>query len=553
MDTMSDALTSLFRDLSSLGNAAGPDDRLAANLVVIGLLLTTVVLVWIVANRLFVWLGERLGRMLERSDRLRGMAPWSHLLCDRARTAMSWVVAVILPLTVVAGIAYHAAGGDIQRDVHARLQKLTWEDCLELGSTVAMLAGLLVATRAAVRGIHLGRTRVEARLTRWVSDSSEEGLLPRSMTLLEWYGVLTAVLGAMVLAIQVVSLPVVAGTAIGFVFRLTSIFVVSRLLVLGFRAATEPLVRLGDRHLSRPLFVHYWERLSRLMPFARKCFEWAVYGTAATLAVRELGFIAWFAEYGVSAVKCIGLFFGARVLIELVSVLLNETFGLYDERPRSGQQGQTLVPLLQSASQYAIYFGAFVMGLEAFGQSATPILAAMGVVGLAAGLGAQSLVNDVVSGFFILFEGQYLVGDYVQVGNARGVVEAVAVRHTRIRDEDGKLHIIPNGSVKEVVNYSKGFVNAIVEIKVPARSDVEAVLRAMTEVGKRLRAQRTEILGETVVQGVVDLNLHDMTVKAVTRVRPGTHIAIQNEFRRQLRDELAGLLNRPAGEAAKAA
>jgi small-conductance mechanosensitive channel len=544
---MPDAMVTLFRDF------AGDDDRLSANLVVIGLVLTALVLLWLVANRMLVWAGDRIGRALEVSERFQRAASWGRLICDRTRRLLSWSVALVLPLAIAAGLTYHGMGGDIQRDVYLWLQRLTWDELSEIGLAISALVGLMFATRAVLRGLRVGRSMVEQRASRWIPTTADEGVLPHSMTLLEWYGITATILGAISLAMQVIRLPEAMGLAVGFVFRMTSIVVLSRLLVLGFRVATEPLVRLGDRHLSRPLFVHYWERLSRLMPFARKCFEWAVYGTAATLCIRELGFIAWFAEYGVSAIKCIGLFFGARVLIELVSVLLNESFGLYEERPRSGQQGQTLVPLLQSASQYAIYFGAFVMGLEAFGQSATPILAAMGVVGLAAGLGAQSLVNDLVSGFFILFEGQYLVGDFVQVGNAKGVVEAVAVRHTRIRDDDGKLHIVPNGSVKEVVNYSKGFVNAIVEIKVPARSDVEAVMRGMTDVGKRLRAQRPEVLGDTVVQGVVDLNLKDMTVKAVTRVRPGSHAVIQNEFRRQLRDELAGLLAGVPLEGAKAA
>jgi small-conductance mechanosensitive channel len=523
------------------------DDRLSANLVVVGLVLTAFVLVWIVANRLLTWLGERAGEWLAKRERWKTAAPYVRLVTERLRRGLSWTIALILPAAVAAGLGYHACGGDIQNDVYRQLRQLTWDQLSDLGLAAAGLVCVIVVTRSLLRGLHSGRTRVEARVARWFPDAPEQQVLPRSLTLLEWYAATALILGAIWLAGHVVPLPPITSTALGFLFRLTSIVVVARLLVLGFQAATQPLMQLGDRHLSRPMFVHYWERVARLLPLTRRCFEWAVYGTAATLCIRELGFNEWIAAHAVGAIKCIGLFFGARVLIELGSVLLNETFGLYDEQPRSGQQGQTLVPLLQSASQYVIYFGAFVMGLDAFGVNATPIFAAMGVVGLAAGLGAQSLVNDVVSGFFILFEGQYLVGDYVQVGSAKGIVEAVAVRHTRIRDEQGKLYIIPNGSVKEVINYSKGFVNAIVELKVPARSDVEAVMRAMTEVGQRLRATRPEVLGETVVQGVVDFNLSDLTVRAVTKVRPGTHGTIQNEFRRQLREQLREQLCEPSG------
>src|SRR5262249_42715060 len=155
---------------------------------------------------------------------------------------------------------------------------------------------------------------------------------------------------------------------------------------------------------------------------------------------------------GPRIVQCIGIFFATRVLIELFTVLLNQAFGMYQEDRPVDQKGQTLVPLLQSISQYVLYFGAGVTILGTLGVQTGPILAGAGILGLAGGLGAQSLVTDVVSGFFILFENQYLVGDVVQIGDACGRVEAVSIRHTQIRDEQGKLYIVPNGQIKSVVN-----------------------------------------------------------------------------------------------------
>ena len=164
-----------------------------------------------------------------------------------------------------------------------------------------------------------------------------------------------------------------------------------------------------------------------------------------------------------------------------------------------------------------------------------PILAGAGILGLAVGLGAQSLVSDVVSGFFILFESHYLVGDYVQIGDASGLVEEVGIRNTKIRDAQGKLFIIPNGQVKSVISYSKGFINAVVDVKIPAGSDLEGVFRAMTEAGRRLKLMHREVLAETEVQGLVDLGNSDMTVRAITKVQPGRHVRMQNEYRRILK------------------
>ena len=189
----------------------------------------------------------------------------------------------------------------------------------------------------------------------------------------------------------------------------------------------------------RPTSPLLGARAAGSFPFGQRCFEAAVYVYAASLSVRELAFIAFVADYGPRVVLCIAIFFGCRVVIELIQVLLHEAFGLYDEKQADDQKGRTLVPLLQSVCRYALYFGSAVMTLGVLGLDTRPILAGAGLLGLAVGLGAQSLVTDFVSGFFILFEGQFLVGDDVQIGDAAGRVEAVGIRHTQIRDGQGKL------------------------------------------------------------------------------------------------------------------
>lgn len=338
-------------------------------------------------------------------------------------------------------------------------------------------------------------------------------------------------------------------TVVLFAIRLLAIFMVARLLTLACRTLSHTLAALGNRHLSNGKFKSYWERVTRLFPFGERCFEAAVYISAATLLIRELEFIAVMADMGPRLVQCIGIFFITRVLIELLTVLLNEGFGVRHEDSMVDQKTQTLLPLLQSISQYALYFGSAVIMLGVLGVDTTPILAGAGIIGLAAGLGAQSLVTDLVSGFFILFENQYLVGDVVRIGDAEGRVEAVSIRHTQIRDEHGKLFIIPNGQVKTVINYSKGFVNAVVDVKAPTTQPLDQIMGDMAEAGRRLRQTRREVLGETQVQGLVELTPDDMTVRAITRVQPGKHQVVQVEFRRLLKE----VLDQRRGENVRAA
>src|SRR5207244_4318986 len=150
---------------------------------------------------------------------------------------------------------------------------------------------------------------------------------------------------------------------------------------------------LGHQHLGDGQYHRYWERIARLVPFGERCFEAAVYVSAASLCVKQLDFIAFVATYGPSVVECIGIVFCTRVIIELLQVLLNEAFGLYNEDQPVDQKSLTLVPLLHSTCQYVLYFGAGVMMLGVLGMHdvIAPILTGAGLLGLAVALGAQNL------------------------------------------------------------------------------------------------------------------------------------------------------------------
>jgi small conductance mechanosensitive channel len=377
-----------------------------------------------------------------------------------------------------------------------------------------------VANGALSAGEH--RAHLEETIRRWFS-------------LLERFATALAFVGALWLGGRILGFAGADGWAT-LVLQIISYFMVARLLTLACRTMFHVFANLGNKHLDRGHFHRYWERIVRLFPFGEKCFDAAVWIFAASQCAGALKFIDFVAAYGTAVVQCIGIFFLARVVIELLHVFINEALGMYKEDRTDDQKGLTLVPLLESVSRYVIYFGSFLMMLHVFGFPTSPILASAGVVGLAVGLGAQSFVSDVVSGFFILFEEQYFVGDIVQIGDAVGRVEAINIRHTQIRDEYGKLYIIPNGQIKTVVNYSKGYVNAVVDIKVPTSSNLDQVMRDMTEAGRRLKERRREVMQDTVIKGLVDLTPSDMVIRAVTKVEPGTHLAMQQEYRKILKE-----------------
>ncbi|GBC94985.1 putative MscS family protein YkuT [bacterium HR16] len=141
---------------------------------------------------------------------------------------------------------------------------------------------------------------------------------------------------------------------------------------------------------------------------------------------------------------------------------------------------RTLGNLIRSIVEYTVLIIAVLMALRAIGIDITPLLATAGVAGLAVGFGAQRLVRDMISGFFLLAENQFAVGEVVTIGGITGVVEEVGMRTTHLRDEQGRMVVIANGDVNLVINHSRrGGVRLTVEVKVSSTADVQAVTKTM--------------------------------------------------------------------------
>jgi len=182
------------------------------------------------------------------------------------------------------------------------------------------------------------------------------------------------------------------------------------------------------------------------------------------------------------------------------------------------QRATTLVLLLGSVMKYVIIFLAAIMILGRLGLDLTPILAGAGVVGLAVGFGAQNLVRDVVSGFFIIMEGQYAVGDLVEINGVMGKVEEVGLRVTKIRDATGQLRYFPNGAITAVSNYTEDHVAYVVTVPVGAVAEPERVVSSVFEEFDR---EFGVFAGPPVVRPAEQLGSYGRVVKAEVRAIPG--------------------------------
>jgi small conductance mechanosensitive channel len=222
-----------------------------------------------------------------------------------------------------------------------------------------------------------------------------------------------------------------------------------------------------------------------------------------------------------------------RVLSRLIDRLLRPLEGALDYSQRV-QRARTLSPLLKSAALYLLAFLALMMVLREFGIDIRALLVSAGVVGLAIGLGAQSLIKDVITGFFLLFEGLIAVGDVIEIGNTIGTVEAVGLRVTQIRTLKGAVRMIPNGELTQFTNYNRGWARAVVDVGVAWEEDVHRALGALDAVGRGWARETGLALEPPEVQGVVRFGDAEIVLRLQVKVPPARREEIENELRRRI-------------------
>ncbi len=242
------------------------------------------------------------------------------------------------------------------------------------------------------------------------------------------------------------------------------------------------------------------------------------------------------------------LFLVARAIaFRIVDGLLVPVLSRESERlEASAARVRTLQGLLKSVIGYALIFMAVVALLQGFGIGISGIIASAGVLGLAVGFGAQKLVRDVISGFFMLLENQYAVGDYVTIGAISGEVEYMGMRTTHIRDDYGRICIISNGDISQVINHSRGPAVAVVEVGVPAGTDPKALEAVLKRVGDELTGKGKPLESAPELEGLVSADAAKFVIRVKAISAPGRRIpaemALREALVRGLREAGIGVL-----------
>ena len=240
---------------------------------------------------------------------------------------------------------------------------------------------------------------------------------------------------------------------------------------------------------------------------------------------------------------------GTLIFAWLIWILSDTAVHLALTRSRKGlanTRAQTMMPLIRNVLFVAIFIVALIVALANMGMNVTPLLAGAGVIGLAIGFGAQSLVADLITGLFIIIEDSLAIDDYVDVGGHLGTVEGLTIRTVRLRDIDGIVHTIPFSEIKSIKNYSREFGYAIFRVAVPANMDIDNAIKLMRDVGQKMRTdplQRRNIWSPLEFQGVESFESGNAILRARFKTAPIKQWEVSRAFNLSLKRHLdeAGL------------
>jgi len=249
----------------------------------------------------------------------------------------------------------------------------------------------------------------------------------------------------------------------------------------------------------------------------------------------------WVIDHGLRILLIIA---GTYLVLYLIRLLSKRIVAYSRKVERDQDQGErekrteTLVHIFDTTGKVFITIIAIFMVMKELGMDITPLLTGAGVAGLALGFGAQSLVKDFLSGFFILIENQFRVGDVVRIGEFTGVVERISLRTVVLRDLKGNIHVIPNGEVKAVTNMSYEWSRAVVDIAVSYREDIDRVMNVLNEVGKIMIDEeqfKKIMLEKPFVTGINDFSDGQVKLQILVKTLPLMQWEVERELRKRIK------------------
>lgn len=296
------------------------------------------------------------------------------------------------------------------------------------------------------------------------------------------------------------------------------------LVVSIFNATVETLDAISEKYAVKKGVGDYYSELHYLVPVFKRTIEYIVYTIVASIVISQIESLTTLGAYVFAVVKAIGTIFIVRVLVAIFNLFIDRNYLNETIESAKLQRNKTIFPIVKSVVAAIIYFITIVLILNFFGFNPLPLLAGAGILSMVLGFGAQQVINDILSGFLIIMEDNYKVGDIVEVDNLSCVIEEISLRTTKVRAEDGRIIIFRNGNIKSIVNYSYKYANAMVDIGIDKDSDLNKVYKVLNKLAVELKAQNEDILEPMRISGVEDFSGPEIIIRTITKFKPGKYL-----------------------------
>ncbi len=252
---------------------------------------------------------------------------------------------------------------------------------------------------------------------------------------------------------------------------------------------------------------------------------------------------AWIVTHIPNLIRIAGLLVGAFVVVRVLRKLIRRIEVIADDGDPTvtselEKRAKTLGKILRQTVTVLVWGVAGMAILAELGVDLKPILAGAGIAGLAVGFGAQTLVKDIISGFFILFENQYRVGDVIETAGVGGLVESINLRTTVLRDIQGRVHVVPNGSVNVVTNFTREWSRALLDMGVAYKEDTDRCYEIMRNVGSEMESDETwgpKLVGSFEYPGVESFGDSAVVLRMMAKTLPQERWNVLRELRRRIK------------------
>ena len=254
---------------------------------------------------------------------------------------------------------------------------------------------------------------------------------------------------------------------------------------------------------------------------------------------------AWLQTHGINIlIIIVGAWIVRRLAVALLMGILKQAVRSHPFASEADRRKRvdTLNSLVNALSKVGIWLVAITMIIDELGINTAPLIASAGVAGVALGIGSQSLIKDFTNGLFIILENQYRVGDYVQFAGVQGIVQAITIRSTILRDFDGNIHHVPNSSILVSTNMTFGISGINLDITVPMDTDLDRLEKVINKTGQELAEDEkwaTKIKRKPYFAQVVQFTEKGLLIKIMGETTPGSQWKVRTELLKRLRQTFA--------------